>query len=506
MIYCFNRGIGWASSGVEYAQAYRAKAFRNIGAPARFVFTDMFRTENMDAMTREIGFEDRQVIWLYQYFTDFHPGPCTVTEEALVESFGGRPFSRSTIQNGVQFVFQDMPNTFVNAYRSRGSGIYIQRAEHVVNGYLLRTDYYSYGKMFSEFFAPKDGKAVLYQRRFYNEDGSTAYEEFVDGDRSMFRIGEKLVDSKERLIGLLVESLHLSEQDVCICDRSTEIGRGLFSNRGSAKLWIVIHADHYSKNSTTDREILWNNYYEYDFSLAGEKGVVFISSTDAQTKLLAGQFEKYWDCRPRMATIPVGALKQLRHPAGARKPFSLITASRLAGEKHVDWIVEAVVQARKVLPELTLDIYGQGAAEGALRDQIRSEKADEYIHLCGHKNLTEVYQNYEAYISGSTSEGFGLTLMEAVGSGLAMVGFDVPYGNPTFIDDGKNGCLLPYSTDLDGKEAAKRLGEGIVRLYSMDMAALSARSYEIAEPYLECHVEARWKALLESETCGEAGQ
>ena len=35
MVYNFNLGIGWASSGVEYAQAYRAKVFREIGQEAR---------------------------------------------------------------------------------------------------------------------------------------------------------------------------------------------------------------------------------------------------------------------------------------------------------------------------------------------------------------------------------------------------------------------------------------------------------------------------------------
>ena len=58
---------------------------------------------------------------------------------------------------------------------------------------------------------------------------------------------------------------------------------------------------------------------------------------------------------------------------------------------------------------------------------------------------------------------------------------------------------LPYSTDIDGKEAASRLAVGIQRLFSMDMTALHSRSYEIAEPYLERHVEERWKALLESQ-------
>ena len=31
-VYNINLGIGWASSGVEYAQAYRAKIFKEMGS------------------------------------------------------------------------------------------------------------------------------------------------------------------------------------------------------------------------------------------------------------------------------------------------------------------------------------------------------------------------------------------------------------------------------------------------------------------------------------------
>nr|AIA90763.1 DUF1975 [uncultured Streptococcus sp.] len=40
-VYSFNLGIGWASSGVEYAQAYRAKVLRELKQPAKFIFTDL---------------------------------------------------------------------------------------------------------------------------------------------------------------------------------------------------------------------------------------------------------------------------------------------------------------------------------------------------------------------------------------------------------------------------------------------------------------------------------
>ena len=55
MVYNFNHGLGWASSGVEYAQVYRAKLFRNIGVDAKFVFTDMFSSENIQVLSENIG-------------------------------------------------------------------------------------------------------------------------------------------------------------------------------------------------------------------------------------------------------------------------------------------------------------------------------------------------------------------------------------------------------------------------------------------------------------------
>ena len=79
MIYNFNLGIGWASSGVEYAQSYRAAMLRNIGADAKFIFTDMFPVENIEHYTKNIGFLDSEILWLYTFFTDFKISPVTYT-------------------------------------------------------------------------------------------------------------------------------------------------------------------------------------------------------------------------------------------------------------------------------------------------------------------------------------------------------------------------------------------------------------------------------------------
>jgi accessory Sec system glycosylation protein GtfA len=294
----------------------------------------------------------------------------------------------------------------------------------------------------------------------------------------------------------MVSRLNLTKDDVVIIDRTTDIGQVILENAGPARVGIIIHADHFSEGSTDDENILWNNYYEYAF--AQNRHIDFyVCATDSQNELLVQQFQKYMNVSPRVVTVPVGSLDELKYPEGKRKKYSLITASRLASEKHVDWIIDAVVKAREQVPELSLDIYGKGVEEKKLKEQIERLHCESYVRLCGQHNLTEVYKEYEAYVSGSTSEGFGLTLMEAVGSGLPIIGFDVRYGNQNFIDDGKNGYKIPVNDKMDGRVKTQRLSESIVRLFAdSDMEAFHEHSYEKAKEYLTSEVEKKWANVL----------
>ena len=267
-------------------------------------------------------------------------------------------------------------------------------------------------------------------------------------------------------------------------------------NAGPAKIGITIHADHFSEGGTDENNILWNNYYEYSF--AQYKHIDFyITATDDQNRLLKEQFRKYIGEEPCVVTIPVGSLDELKYPEGSRGRHSLITASRLASEKHVDWIIEAVAAARKEVQDISLDIYGRGVEGNRLKELIKKLDCGNYIHLMGQKNLTEIYKKYEAYVSASTSEGFGLTLMEAIGSGLPIIGFDVRYGNQNFIDDGKNGYKITVNDQIEKKERIEKLKECIVKLFmEEDMEKFHQHSYKKAMKYLTVEVEKRWMDLL----------
>ncbi|KXT59354.1 accessory Sec system glycosyltransferase GtfA [Lactococcus sp. DD01] len=494
-IYNFNIGIGWASSGVEYAQAYRSNLLKKNKQKSKFIFTSMFY-ENIQPMTKNIGFVDSEVIWLYQYFTDVKISPTTFTLKDLEAEFTSPAKEEQRSKHSITYYFEENHLRLTAFFTRDEDEEKVFKTETIVGGKLIQRDYFSYVRTFSEYFKPNKGSANLYQRRFFNEDGSIAYDELLNGKQSLYIFKDFTIYSREELIVYFVEQLNLSEKDIIIVDRSTGMGPQIIKgNKGRAKLGVVIHAEHFNEPLTTKEKILWNNYYDYQFENAKVIDF-FITATQKQKAILEQQFKDYSKGNIKVFTIPVGSINRLRRKEKRDEP-SLITASRLASEKHLDWLIKAVVKAQKEVPQLKLDIYGRGGEEEKLRKLIQDLDAQEFIQLKGQHKLDEIYKNYGTYVSTSTSEGFGLTLLEAVGSGNRMIGFDVRYGNQTFIEDGVNGSLVNYIKN-DVALNISNIAQAIVQMYKQNETKLKEmrkESYAIAKPYLTKEIQKLWLEL-----------
>lgn len=495
-IYSINHALGWASSGVEYAQLYRAESLRKINQKRKFIYTEFFNDVNFQHFAENIGFENDEVVWLYQALTDIPTQATTFSLEDLETTFTYTIEKKNIDKEKICYYFSGV-DQFVTAYLCKDNKVFC--AEYVSRGYLVRKDYYTDRKYFSEYFAPKNGYAEKYARHFYNLDGSIAYEEIIQGERSIFRIKNKILNNRSELLGYYLDTLQLTEQDIVLIDRADKIGSTILKHARSAKIGCVVHAEHYSENATDQDHILWNNFYEYLFT-HHQLVDFYIASTEMQAQIMREQFRKYYQLCPKIYAIPVGNLAKLSYPNSKRQSFSLITASRLAAEKNINQLILAVVEAKKILPQLTFDIYGRGGKEEELIELINQKQAQDYIHLKGHHQLAEIYKNYEVYLSASGSEGFGLTLMEAVGSGLGMIGYNVPYGNPTFIKNGKNGYLINRKNKFE--EDIHEIALSIVKLYRSEdvLDAVHATSYTIAKNYLIDEVAKKWQALIEEES------
>ncbi len=251
----------------------------------KFVFLDLLTHENIQTLTSHMGYYDDEIIWLYQYFTDIKIAPTSYTVEDLIDTLDMKITRREEQKKTIK-LFSEVNQTYVVCYLKEQGKPYVDRAEFVSRGNLIRKDFYTYTRTFSEYYAPHENRAKVYMRQFYNEDGSIAYNEYLNNNGHLYMFKDQILYSKQEFVAYFMECLHLTSKDIVIVDRSKGMGQPVIQNKGDSKLGVVIHAEHYSSNFTNDDYILWNNYYEYVFSHVNEVDF-YIAATDRQKAVLS---------------------------------------------------------------------------------------------------------------------------------------------------------------------------------------------------------------------------
>lgn len=496
-LYNINLSLGWSNSGVEYAQAYRERAFSHLGISSAWVFMNLVTNGNIYEMADKLGLPYEDVLWMPLWFTDQTPSFCTVHRDSLPSLYGFKPKSVEEVGAlGIKYVHHT-ENMYLMAYRNVEGSELIHRVEIVRNGYLIKKDFYHDRLVFTEFYSPREGKASLDKRVYYNADGSIAYEEIVRGDKSCFKLGVDWVLSKAELYDRFFKGLEFSEGDLILLDRASGIAQQVFQNKNDSALGVIVHAEHWSKASEGGENILWNNFYEYQFQ--NHKYVDFyVCATFVQANLLEKHFRKYLGIDKRVVCIPVGHYEENESNSIPLTEMDgkFLTVSRLANEKHVDVLVKAIAHLRSKGVDVSLDIYGAGNQFLPLKEMINDLGVSQWVSLKGHQDMTGVYSQYCGYLTASQSEGFGLTLMEAVASGRGIVGFDVPYGNQTFISDGLNGYLLEAPDDWGSDDTYLRVADAIEMYLSLKPMTVELESRRLAVFYRLSRVAREWRKVI----------
>ena len=164
------------------------------------------------------------------------------------------------------------------------------------------------------------------------------------------------------------------------------------------------------------------------------------------------------------------------------QPTPVMLAARFVRRKRLDLAIKAIVAFHEICPDVNLDIYGQGMLWQDIEAEIANLGAQDYIQLKGHQTIKNRFKEYELYLATSEWETFGITLLEAIGSGQALVGLDVPYGNQTFIQEGKNGYLVPFAARSD-EEIVVDLTKALEKAFKQ-IEQFREGSYRLAEEYL----------------------
>lgn len=176
---------------------------------------------------------------------------------------------------------------------------------------------------------------------------------------------------------------------------------------------------------------------------------------------------------PRLRTIYNGVDVVRFHPppVRARAPdtITLITASQLIPEKGVGHMIRAM----KGLPSsCRLQIAGDGPSESQLRSLARSLDVHDRVEFLGvRSDLQDLYRHADIYVHPATwQEAFGISIVEAMASGCAVVASDVG-AIPELIQPGHTGLIVPPGDVVALRSAIMRLvQEPDVRLRLGDRA------------------------------------
>ncbi|MFI7342651.1 glycosyltransferase family 4 protein [Streptomyces sp. NPDC050085] len=174
----------------------------------------------------------------------------------------------------------------------------------------------------------------------------------------------------------------------------------------------------------------------------------------------------------------------------------VVAAGRLAPVKRYDLLVRAFDQVRAERPDWRLRIYGSGVQKDKLRRLIGQLGLYNHVFLMGpaHPIEPEWAKGSIAAVT-STFESFGMTIVEAMRSGLPVVSTDCPHGPREIIDDGTDGRLVETGS-------VGAISAGLLGLINDDdlRARMAARALDRSARFDPARIAQRYEDLFGSLT------
>ncbi len=157
---------------------------------------------------------------------------------------------------------------------------------------------------------------------------------------------------------------------------------------------------------------------------------------------------------------------------GKTRGFWFGTAGRLSPVKNHRTLISAFGKVAERHSHAHLLIAGDGEMAGQLRDLVTRSGLQEQVHFLGfRRDMPHVLRALDVFVLPSLREGFGLALVEAMASGLPVIGARVG-GISEIFGEGDFGQLIEPKDADDLADAMNRMVEASPeRLSAMGQAA-----------------------------------
>jgi glycosyltransferase involved in cell wall biosynthesis len=177
-----------------------------------------------------------------------------------------------------------------------------------------------------------------------------------------------------------------------------------------------------------------------------------------------------------------------RHGIPARRPLALFVG-RVAFEKNIGFLIDAMAAAVDLRPDLLLVIAGEGPALPALKRQAARAGLDGNVRFVGYLDregeLRDCYAAADVFAFASRTETQGLVLLEAMAAGLPVFAL-AEMGARDILDPQRGAVIAP--------DDAAAFGHGLAALVG-DRARLAELSRDARKYALEWAAPARARQL-----------
>jgi glycosyltransferase involved in cell wall biosynthesis len=164
-----------------------------------------------------------------------------------------------------------------------------------------------------------------------------------------------------------------------------------------------------------------------------------------------------------------------------RHPYpTVLFAGRLAEEKHVDVLIDAVAKTPAEL-NVHLEVVGGGEVRAALEAQVARlglESRVKFLGLASDAELREAYIKADLFCMPGTAELQSLVTLEAMSASTPVLLADA-MALPHLVRDGENGYLF---TPNDSDDLAAKITR-VLQLPAEDLAAMGKASRCMVEPH-----------------------
>ena len=132
----------------------------------------------------------------------------------------------------------------------------------------------------------------------------------------------------------------------------------------------------------------------------------------------------------------------------------ILAVARLAPEKGIDLLLEALARLSRSLPRVALDIAGSGPCESSLRTQCKARAIEDRVRFMGGvASPAQHFSSTSLFVLPSRHEGLPNALLEAAAAGLPIVALPASPGLSQLLNN-KEGVWLASEVSADALHQA----------------------------------------------------